>query len=143
MNIRMPAPRPAPQGPEHVHWHPILVRDPSPSDFGPYVVAPTGHNDGEMLAWKLRHRRQLELRRAEFVEGALRLGREQLIDDAAHGVESKTTRREIDLAGRRHNIRLVADVHDERFAVDANDRLEERGYEAHDAFNIGPTGADY
>ena len=78
-----------------------------------------------MLSWKLRHRWQLGLRRTEFVERALGFEREQLIDDAAHGVESETTRREINLADRRHNVRLVADVHDERFAVDANNRLEE------------------
>ena len=63
-------------GAEQLHRHPIVVRDPAPSDFRPDVVAPTGRNDGEVLAWKLRHRRQLELRRAEFVERALRFGSE-------------------------------------------------------------------
>lgn len=110
---------------EQVHRHPILILDPAPPDFGPHIVAPTGRDHGEVLSWKLRHRRQLELRRTEFVERALGFDRQQLVDDAAHGVESETTCREIDLADRRHDVRLVADMHDERFAVDADDRLEE------------------
>jgi len=113
------------RGAEHFHRHPILVRDPAPSDFGPYVVAPAGRDDGEVLSWKLRHRRQLRLRRTEFFERALRFDRQQLVDDATHGVESETTCREINLAGGRHNVGLVAHVHDQSFAVDANDRLEE------------------
>lgn len=112
-------------GAEQLHRHPILVGDPAASDFGPHIVASARRDDGEVLSWKLRHRRQLVLRRAEFVERALRFERQQLVDDAAHGVESETTCREVNLADRRHNVRLVADVHDERFAVDANDGLEE------------------
>jgi hypothetical protein len=112
------------RGVEQLHRHAVLALDPAPSDFGPHVVTPTSRDHGELFAWKLRHRRQLELHRPEFVERALGFDRQQLVDDAAHGVESETTCREIDLPGRRHDVRLVADVHDERFAIDAHDRLE-------------------
>ena len=42
---------------------------------------------------------------------------------------------DVDLPLGRHDVRLLADVDDERFAVEADDGLEERGDEAHGVVN--------
>ena len=68
---------------------------------------------------------QLVLNRAELVERVLNLDRQQLTDDAVDGFERQATARKLDLSRRRHDIRLVAGVHDHRLAVDLDDRLEQ------------------
>ena len=66
-----------------------------------------------------------------FLERLLQLDRQKLIDDAVDGFERESAVRELDLPRRRHHVRLVAGVHHQRFAVDADDRLEQRRNEAH------------
>ena len=52
-------------------------------------------------------------------------------DDAGYGLERQPARREIDLTVWRHDVGLLAHVHDERFAVDANNGLQQRRDETH------------
>ena len=117
--------------PEKFLRHTIVVRHPAPPDLGPHIVAAARDDDGEVLAGEFRHRRQLVLDGAEFLERVLQLRRQQLIDDAVDGFEVQAAAAEIHLPGRRDDVRLVAGVHDQRFAVDAHDRLEQRRNEAH------------
>ena len=69
--------------------------------------------------------RQLVLHGAELVERVLQLDRQQLGDDAVDRFERQAATRKIHLAGRRDDVRLVAGVHDQRFAVDADNRLKQ------------------
>ena len=79
----------------------IVFRDPPAPDLGPDVVAAARGDDREVLAWELRHRRQLVLHRAELVERVLQLDRQQLGDDAVDRFERQAAARQVDLSGRR------------------------------------------
>jgi hypothetical protein len=112
--------------PEHLNRNPIVVGNAPPTHLGPHVVPASGGHDGELLAWKFFERRELELRGAELVERALGLDRQELIHDPDDRFEAEAAGGEIDLAGWCDDVRLVADVHDQCFAVELHDRLEER-----------------
>jgi len=77
-----------------------------------------------MLAGELVGRRQLVLHRAEFVQCRLQLGRQQLSDDGVERLECQASTGDVDLSRRRHDVRLVAGVHDQSLPIDAEDRLE-------------------
>ena len=63
---------------EELVGHAIVFRDPAAPNLGPDVVAAARRDDREVLAWELRHRRQLVLDGAELVERVLQLDRQQL-----------------------------------------------------------------
>ena len=77
-----------------------------------------------MLAGEFRGGRQLVLDGPELVERALQLGRQELADDPVHGFEGQATARQLDLARRRDDVRLLAGMHHQRFAVDLQNRLQ-------------------
>ena len=62
---------------------------------------------------------------AELVERTQHLRGQELPDDAIDGVEGEPARRQIDLTGRRDDVRLVARVHDEGFTIEVHDGLKE------------------
>jgi hypothetical protein len=101
----------------------VLGRYPPPADFDPDIIAASCRDDSEMLAGEFRGRRQLVLNGAEFVERALQLGRQELADDPVHRVEGQATARQLDLARRRDDVRLLARMHHQRFAIDLQNRL--------------------
>ena len=76
-------------GSEHLERHTVVVGHLPPPDLDPDVVAAAGRDDGEMLAWQLRHLRQLVLHGAELFERALGFERQQLVHDPAHGVDGQ------------------------------------------------------
>ena len=111
---------------EHLFGHAVIVGNPPSADFGPNVVSATRDDHGEMLSRKLAEAWQLlVLRRTKFVEGVLEFNRQQLRHDAADGLDGQTAARKLNLPGRRNDIRLVAGVHDERLAIDADHCLEQ------------------
>ena len=55
----------------------------------------------------------------------LRLLRKQLSEDAVDGIGGQPSRGEVDLSGWRHDVRLVAHMHDKRFAIDSDNRLQQ------------------
>ena len=55
----------------------------------------------------------------------LRFNRQDFVDDAVDGFEAQPTRCEIDLAGRRDDIRLLTDVQDERLTLSSDDGLKQ------------------
>jgi len=120
----------------------VVVRNAVAPHFHPQIVSAACGDDGEMFAGKLGNRRQLVLHGAELVERAVRFRRQQLLDDSVDRVKRQTAAGEIDLPGRRHDVRLVAGVHDQRFAVDAYDRLEQGGDETHFSY-VGRLRADH
>ena len=77
-----------------------------------------------MFAGEFRGGRQLVLNGPEFVERTLQLGRQELADDPVHGFEGQATARQLDLARRRNDVRLLAGMHHQRFAVDLQNRLQ-------------------
>lgn len=109
---------------EQLFGYLIVIRNSAAADLGPEVVAAAGGDHGEMLARKLFKAWQLVLRRAKLVEGILKFDRQQLRNDTADRFEREPATGELDLPGRRDDIRLVAGVQDERLAVDAHNRLE-------------------
>ena len=125
--MRPPAPRASARGVrrEELVGHAIVFGNPAAPDLGPDIVAAARGDDGEVLAGELGHRRQLVLDGAELLERVLQLGRQQLRDDAVDRFERQAAARQIHLAGGRDDVRLVAGVHDERFAVDADNRLKQ------------------
>ena len=68
---------------------------------------------------------------AELVERTLQFHGQQLADDAVDRFEREAAARELDLTRGRHDVRLVAGVHDERFAIDTDNRLKQGRNEAH------------
>ena len=110
---------------EHLFGYPVVVFDLAPPDLGPHVVAAARHDHREPLTWKLGEPRQVVLGRAKFVKRVLEFHGQQLRHDAVDGFEREAAAREVHLPGRRHDVRLVAGVHDERFAIDADNRLEQ------------------
>src|SRR5207302_4211423 len=88
-------------------------------------------------------RRELVLNGAELVDRIEHILWQQLRDDAVDGVERQALARELDLARRRDHVRLVARVHDEGFAVDADNRLEERRYKAHRHMHISASRGQF
>ena len=72
-------------------------RAPCAPDLGPHVVAAASGDDREVLARKLRHRRQFVLDGAELVERALGFGRQQLRHDAVDRLERQAAAGQIDL----------------------------------------------
>ena len=95
------------------------------SNLDPDVVAAARDDDGKVLVGEIGTRRQLVLNRAEFIQRVLRLDRQQLLENAVHGLERQAARREVDLPGRRHHVRLLADVDHARLAVEPDDRLKQ------------------
>src|SRR5204863_6375912 len=100
------------------------------------VVSTARGDDREAFAGEGRLRGELVLNRAELVERVEHVLRKQLLDDAVDGVEREAFAGQFDLAGWRNDVRLVARVHHEGFAVDADYRLEERSYKAHRHMHI-------
>ena len=105
--------------------HAVVFGNAPAADLGPDVVATARRDDREVLAGELGHRRQLVLHRAELVERVLQLNRQQLRDDAVDRFEREAAARQIHLSSGRDDVRLVAGVHDERFAIDADNRLKQ------------------
>ncbi len=103
----------------------------TPANLDPDVVAAPGGDNRELLSGKLSRSGQLVLDGAELVERLLQLDGQKLRDDAVHGFEREPFAGQLHLAGRRHHVRFVAGMHHQRFPVDADDGLEQRGYEAH------------
>ena len=114
----------------------IVVGNLATADFNPHIVTAARGDDREAFAGEGRLRRELVLDGAELVERVEHVLRKQLRDDAVDGVERQAFARELDLARGRDNVRLVARVHDKGFAVDADNRLEERRYKAHRHMHI-------
>ena len=99
--------------------------DPSASDLDPEVLAASRGDDREQLVGKLRKSGELVLGGAELSQGRLRLLRKQLSEDAVDGIGGQPSRGEVDLSGWRHDVRLVAHMHDKRFAIDSDNRLQQ------------------
>ena len=59
---------------------------------------------------------------AEFFELRLRLGRQQLRQHAGHRLEVEPVRRDVDRLRADDDVRPLADVHDERVAIGADNR---------------------
>ena len=109
----------------------IVLRDSAAPDLDPDVIAAARGHDGEMLARELRHRRQFVLHGAELIEHVRQFRRQQLRHHPIDGFERKAAAREVDLFSRRHDVRLVAGVHHQRFAVNSDDRLKQSGNKTH------------
>jgi len=77
---------------------------------------------------------------AELVERILKFQRQKLRHDSGDGVERQPPACQLHLACRRHDVRLVAGVHHERFAVDVDDRLKQRWDEVHFIHRIAQAG---
>ena len=105
----------------------------TPSNLHPHIVATTSRNDAELLAWEILQIAELVLSGAVFLERLLGFLRKELCDDARDGVVRQAARCEIDLAGRGQHVRLVADMQDERVAVNRHDGAQQRRNEAHEA----------
>ena len=109
---------------EHVERHTVFLgRAPAPN-LDPDVVAAPCDDDRELLVVPTRLRGQLVLNRAELIQSVLRLERQQLFQNSIHRLEREAARREVHLTGRRHHVRLFADVDHARLAVETHDRLE-------------------
>ncbi len=87
------------------------------ADLRPDVVAATGRDDGEVLARELRILGQHVLRRAHVVQGALRVWRSSSRITSVSASRSAPCR-EVHLTAFRDDMRLLADVQDQRLAVD-------------------------
>ena len=94
-----------------------------PNGSTDFVELNFGNGTATFVSVKLRG--ELVLNRAELVECVENIRRQQLRDDAVDGLERQPLAGELDLPRRRHDVRLVARVHDEGFAVDADNRLEQ------------------
>jgi len=116
---------------EKLFGHAVVVHDPAAPHLDPHVIAAARGNDREMLTGELRRRRQLVLDRAELVERILKLDRQELSDDAVDSLQCEAAACELNLARRRHHVRLVASVDHHCVAIDLDDGLEERENEAH------------
>ncbi len=105
-------------------------------DLDPHVLSAPRGDDGEAIEDAVG-RKDLVLDRAHLVEGALLIDRQNLGEHARDRVEGEHARRQLHLApgeraavgvhrrGRRDDVRLFADVHDERVAFEANDGVEQ------------------
>jgi hypothetical protein len=120
----------------------LVIRQLAPANLRPHIVAPSSGDDRELLARELLLRRQRVLDGAELVERRLELGRQELSDDAADGVERQPPACQLHLPRRRHDVRLVAGMHDQRFAVDVDDRLEQRRDEIDFTHGTARAGTD-
>ena len=113
------------RGREELVGNAVVFGNAAAPDFRPDVVAAARGDDREVLAGELGHRRELVLHGAELVQGVLQLRRQQLSDDPVDRFEREAAAREVHLSGGRHDVRLVAGVHDERFAIDPDNRLKQ------------------
>jgi hypothetical protein len=120
----------------------LILRQLAPANLRPHIIAPSSGDDRELLARELRLRRQGVLDGAELVERSLELGGQKLSDDAADGVERQTAACQLHLPRRRHDVRLVAGMHDQRFAVDVDDRLKQRRDEIDFTHGTARAGTD-
>ena len=118
-------------GTENLLGNPVLLGHPPAANLRPHVVSAASGHDSELLARKSGRGRQLILHRAELVERVLQFDCGSSWLTMPLTASSVSPRWRVHLAGRRHDVRLVAGVHDERFAVDVDDRLEERRNETH------------
>ncbi len=112
------------------------------ADLQPDVVAAPGGNDDER-ALQGRVGRNLVLDRPEVGELGTLVGWQQLVHHGQDGLGREAPARQLDLApregptegipqlGRRHDVRLLADVHDDRVALEADDGAEQGFYERH------------
>src|SRR5262249_15860383 len=110
---------------EHLGRHRIVVRGAPAANFDPHIVAAARGDDREMLLtifWKWR---QFVLNSPELLERGARLEGQHLLEDAGDGFEGERSRGELNLTGRRDNVRLFADVDDEGLAVETDDGLKQ------------------
>jgi hypothetical protein len=105
--------------------HAIIVRHAPTTDFSPHIVAAPRDDDREVLVGKFGEGRQLVQHGAEFLERLLERGRQQLVHDVVHGLEGQAAGGELHLHGRRPHVRFVAGVQHQRFAVGADNGLEQ------------------
>ena len=110
---------------EGLDRHAVLFRRTLAPNLDPHVLSPAGGDDGEVFVAEFGPRGQLVLDCAELVERTQRFHRQQLFEDAVHRFERQAARRQVDLAGRRDHVRLVADMDHARLAVEADDRLKQ------------------
>ena len=71
------------------------------------------------------------LNRSKLVERLAGIGREQLVQHAPDCVQRQRTGRKLQLASRRHDVRALAGMEDERVSIGANNGGQERIYERH------------
>jgi hypothetical protein len=109
----------------------IVVGHAPAADFGPEIIAAACRNDGEVFAWELGRGRKLVLDRPELVKRSLQLRRQELTDDPVDGLERQAPARQLDLARGRDDVRFLAGVHHQRFAVNLENRLQQRWNQAH------------
>ncbi len=103
----------------------VVFRNAAPANLGPDVVAAARGDDRKVFARELGQRRQLVLHGPELVEGVLQFDRQQLGDDAVDRFERQAATRKIHLAGGRDDVRFVAGVQNQGFAVHPDNRLKQ------------------
>src|SRR5436190_24264392 len=102
-----------------------------PPDLYPHVVTAAGGDDLEMLVFELRERRKLVLDSAKLLECLPRLAGQHLFEDSRDRFEGERPRRQLHLPGRCDDVRLFADVDDERLAVETDDGLKQGRNQTH------------
>jgi hypothetical protein len=110
---------------EKLRRHAIFVGHALAANLGPEIVAASSRDDREALSRKFDDWRQFELRGAELVERSLRFNGQKLVDDAVHCGEGQPAGRKIHLPSGRDDIRLLANMQYERFAVGRDDGLKQ------------------
>ena len=101
------------------------------ADFEPEVVPAPRSHDAEGFVRELGVDRQHALRGPDVGQQAERLWRQQFVDDLADRFRRQRLVGEADLPAFRDDIRLVANVQDQCFAIHKNDGLQERRDESH------------
>ena len=119
----------------------------APPHLDPHVVSAPRRGHDEPLTW-VTGGRNLLLDRTETVQCVSLFGRKDLPEHAEQRVRRQRTGRQFDLPPREraaklvnrrgieYDVRLLADVHDEGFAIQADDRVEKRVEECHLSINF-------
>jgi hypothetical protein len=110
---------------EEIAGHLIVVGNLAAANLDPDIVATPGGNHREAFARKLGQPCQFLLDGAKFVEGTQSVGRQQLRHDAVDGFERQAAAGQLNLSGGGDDVGFVARVHDQRFAVHADNCLKQ------------------
>ena len=94
------------------------------SDLDPDIVSASRGNDTEALAREKGILGQHALCRADFVQDAPRLVREQLLEDTSNRLGRQRIARQTGLPSLGDDVGPVAHVHDERVPIHEDDRLQ-------------------